>query len=94
MALRVRSGDSLARWSLHPLCGRWTEQFIIAPLSYFESLPFFEAFTDTDKIVEETRKLPGYNDSFLPEFYSTISSFTKLGNLLELTTVTQRVWIS
>jgi predicted HTH transcriptional regulator len=29
-----------------------------------------------NKIVEETKKLPGYDDSFMPEFYSTISSFT------------------
>jgi len=29
-----------------------------------------------NKIVEETKKLPGYDDSFMPEFYSTVSSFT------------------
>jgi predicted HTH transcriptional regulator len=29
-----------------------------------------------NKIVEETKKLPGYDDGFMPEFYSTISSFT------------------
>ena len=29
-----------------------------------------------NKIIEETRKLPGYDERFAPEFYSTISSFT------------------
>ncbi|MCL1874704.1 MAG: winged helix-turn-helix transcriptional regulator [Synergistaceae bacterium] len=28
------------------------------------------------KIVTETKKLPGYDEHFLPEFYSTVSSFT------------------
>jgi len=28
------------------------------------------------KIVSETKKLPGYDERFLPEFYSTVSSFT------------------
>ena len=29
-----------------------------------------------NKIIEETQKLPGYDERFAPEFYSTISSFT------------------
>ncbi|MDR3119838.1 MAG: putative DNA binding domain-containing protein [Clostridiales bacterium] len=29
-----------------------------------------------NKIVEETQKLPGYDERFMPAFYSTISSFT------------------
>ncbi|MCL2150559.1 MAG: putative DNA binding domain-containing protein [Dehalococcoidia bacterium] len=29
-----------------------------------------------NKIIEETQKLPGYDEHFKPEFYSTISSFT------------------
>ena len=34
-----------------PLYGRRTAQFKIAPFSFFESLPFFEAFGKTDKAV-------------------------------------------
>jgi len=29
-----------------------------------------------NKIVEETKKLPGYDERFMPTFYSTVSSFT------------------
>jgi len=29
-----------------------------------------------EKIINETKKLPGYSESFKPEFYSTVSSFT------------------
>jgi ATP-dependent DNA helicase RecG len=31
-----------------------------------------------NKIVEETQKLPGYADRFMPVFYSTVSSFTAI----------------
>ena len=31
-----------------------------------------------NKIVEETKKLPGYDDKFIPTFYSTVSSFTAI----------------
>jgi ATP-dependent DNA helicase RecG len=29
-----------------------------------------------EKIINETKKLPGYSNRFMPEFYSTVSSFT------------------
>jgi ATP-dependent DNA helicase RecG len=39
-----------------------------------------------NKIVEETKKLPGYDDKFMPTFYSTASSFTVILKNVNYTT--------
>jgi len=62
-----------------PLYGRRTAQFKIAPFSFYESLPFFEAFTKTDKAV-----LYGISGG-IPEYLTKIDpSKTVEDNIIDL----------
>jgi AAA+ ATPase superfamily predicted ATPase len=64
---------------ISPLYGRRTAQFKIAPFSFFESLPFFEAFSKTDKAV-----LYGITGG-IPEYLSKIDSLKSLkDNIISL----------
>ena len=62
-----------------PLYGRRTAQFKIMPFSFFESLPFFEAFGKTDKAI-----LYGITGG-IPEYLSKINPLKSLeDNIIDL----------